>query len=472
MASMAPTVVAAASRMARNSRVPLLRRLAHARSTTAAALPLPPAAAPARSALAPPRGPPAAFRSSAPPRRPLSYQPPPGGYQPYTPLPPPPPLGEEGAERLPLLFWALALTSLGFWGSSSYYLVTNDWEKMMRRGGTGAWGARVHLDALQELNEWLEYALVMSNVEMVPKMLDAGLLRCIYSGLRSDDHQVRTAAWGLAAELSRSPVYAVQLLEFKDEGGGGGGDLWDQLVRDLYASVEQTRAGSATASGTQPVQGPTIPTDLAAKLGLGLGAVSPLPPNAAAGTDDGGGGGGGGGAFAGETYSFSIDHAQLSPLLITAVNLTQPAWKLHDARSNSKKRGISPLAAVGTEQVADPRFMWSCIELLAQLHPEHLFQADLLAELDDDAEAAGGEGGDVGGGGGDGKVRPGAGFGSPGMGGGSNRGKMFPIKSHYSAEGGYHAGNPMTDNLDSVERGLMLVMELDCEVRPRGCGLV
>ena len=41
---------------------------------------------------------------------------------------------------------------------------------------------------------------------------------------------------------------------------------------------------------------------------------------------------------------------------------------------------------------------------------------------------------------------------------------MFPIKSHYSAEGGYHPGNLLTDNLDSVERGLMLVMELDIEV--------
>eukprot|EP00619_Florenciella_sp_RCC1007_P021958 CAMPEP_0205941952 /NCGR_PEP_ID=MMETSP1325-20131115/56259_1 /ASSEMBLY_ACC=CAM_ASM_000708 /TAXON_ID=236786 /ORGANISM="Florenciella sp., Strain RCC1007" /LENGTH=114 /DNA_ID=CAMNT_0053312617 /DNA_START=1 /DNA_END=341 /DNA_ORIENTATION=- len=113
---------------------------------------------------------------------------------------------------------------------------------MMRRGGTGAWGARVQLEALEELSEWLEYALVMSNVEMVPKMLDAGLLRCIYSGLRSEDHQVRTAAWSLAADLSRSPVYAVRLLQHKDEtgaaasagGDGTGGDLWGRLVHDLH----------------------------------------------------------------------------------------------------------------------------------------------------------------------------------------------------------------------------------------------
>ena len=59
-------------------------------------------------------------------------------------------------------------------------------------------------------------------------------------------------------------------------------------------------------------------------------------------------------------------------------------------------------------------------------------------------------------------MRSGSGFGSSGT--GSSRGKMFPIKSHYTAEGGYHPGNLLTDNLDSVERGLMLVMELDIEV--------
>ena len=89
-----------------------------------------------------------AATSGAAPRRALSYQPPPGGYAPYSPPPPPPPPLEEGVfgTGLPMVFWALALTSLGLWGSSSYYMVTNDWEKMMRRGGTGAWGARVHLE--------------------------------------------------------------------------------------------------------------------------------------------------------------------------------------------------------------------------------------------------------------------------------------------------------------------------------------
>ena len=128
------------------------------------------------------------------------------------------------------------------------------------------------------------------------------------------------------------------------------------------------------------------------------------------------------------------------------------------------------------------------MELLAQLHPEHVIQTDLLAELDDDEGTETGTGADqprarnhiyshlvdVGddeevdeGSAADGNRRSssstfaGSGLMTPG----SPRGNRFPIKSHYSAEGGSSSYNsPFTDSLDAVERGMMLVMMLDIEI--------
>ena len=75
-------------------------------------------------------------------------------------------------------------------------------------------------------------------------------------------------------------------------------------------------------------------------------------------------GSGSGGIIAQQSFSFSIDHATLAPVLALAVNLTTPGWTL----------GRSPAAATGADE-SDPRLVWSLVELLAQLHPEHSLQA-------------------------------------------------------------------------------------------------
>ena len=61
-------------------------------------------------------------------------------------------------------------------------------------------------------------------------MIRSGLLRCVSSGVRSGDRDVRLVAWDLAACLTRIPAHAKALLvhdaaacDGGDSGGGGGG---------------------------------------------------------------------------------------------------------------------------------------------------------------------------------------------------------------------------------------------------------
>jgi len=296
----------------------------------------------------------------------------------------------------------------------SYYLTSTDWDALARRAGTGAWGPKTHLAALEEVTEMISFANAGESVEIVPTLVKAGGLRAVSSGVRSSDPDVRTAAWNLAAEICRAGPREVQALLEHDkathssssssaEGGEEGTNnvgLFDILAKELAELVYEGTAvpqsflssisgdnrhlanagplssspnvsqfgelasilGGAIEGGNQPLGSTSMALDVGALLPrLAVLAALLAPPLGRVGYRA---------AFAdGLTPAEAGQYAESSGI---SGRCSDPSAQLASGGGHGRKwpsSAPSPASEAGCA-IGDPRIVWALVELLAQLNPE------------------------------------------------------------------------------------------------------
>ena len=295
----------------------------------------------------------------------------------------------------------------------TYYLTSTDWDALARRAGTGAWGPKTHLAALEELSEMISLANAGESVELVPALVKVGGLRAVSSGVRSADPDVRTAAWNLAAEICSAGPRDVQALLEHDkathtpttgEEGTGNVGLFEILAKELAELVyEGTSPQSRLSTGSGDTrhlgnngqlnsQNMSQFGELSSILGSGTAVGGTLVPGSTAMALDVGallprlavlaaflapplGRLGYRAAFAdGLTPAEATQYAESSGI---SGRCSDPSAQIaRGGRSGGSSGGTqwpsaapSPAAEAGCE-VGDPRIVWALVELLAQLNPE------------------------------------------------------------------------------------------------------